>query len=107
MKILEPGHKYELDNFEQGTEPNQTLQFIQKESKEGGDVEAGELETTVNGTTNEEVLAVLIDRTKFLNEKFPSNFNESALEGLNHALEAFNQRTRERKERGVEGKAVA
>lgn len=99
MKILTPGHKYELSNFE-GTEPTQTLQFIQKSlSGKGG----GDLKTDVDGTTNEEVLAVLIDRLRFLGNKLPSRENSIAVTKCEEALMWLNKRTAERKARGVEG----
>lgn len=94
MKILTPGHKYELSNFE-GTEPTQTLQFIQKE---------GEPLTTVHdGTTNEEVLSMLIDRMRFLQNKLPSRETAIAITKCEEALMWLNKRTAERKARGVEG----
>ena len=49
MKILTPGHRYQLSNFEHnGTE--QTIQFIEKVPKQ---VDSTELVTVNNGTTNE------------------------------------------------------
>lgn len=94
MKVLTPGHKYELSNFE-GTEPTQTLQFIQKE---------GEPLTTVHdGTTNEEVLSMLIDRMRFLQNKLPSRETAIAITKCEEALMWLNKRTAERKARGVEG----
>lgn len=60
-------------------------------------------EVGVNGTTSEEVLKVLIHRTTVLNNKFPCKENETALYHLNKALDAFNDRTKNRQARGVEG----
>jgi cell division protein YceG involved in septum cleavage len=98
MKVLGMGHTYELDNVESGI---QTLQFIRKEEKDG------KLETMINGTTNEQVIAVLIDRTKFLDEKNPSDFNKDAIQNLEAALLAFQNRTADRESRGVEGTVQA
>jgi len=94
MKVLIPGHKYQLDMMEGGY---LIVQFIQKEEKDGKFV------TVHNGTTNEEVLEMLIDRIMFLDQKLPSENNMRALERLITALHYLRQRTQERKERGVEG----
>lgn len=93
MKILTPGHKYELASFEGGTP--QELQFIQKEGEP--------LKTVSDGTTNEEVLAMLIDRMNFLNAKMPGRENSIAITKLEEALLWLNHRTALRKARGVEG----
>lgn len=105
MKNFGGHHRYELANFEKKDEPGQIIQFIEKEPKEGG--EPGELVTVNDGTTNEEVLAMLIHRSQKLNEKFPSRENSLAVTKMQEALFWFNERTRARKERGVEGKALA
>ena len=94
-----PGHTYELSNFENKDVQGQILRFIHKEPNENN-----ELITISDGTTNEEILEVLIDRIKFLNNKFPCFENESAIEHLEFALFQLNERTRKRVERNVEGK---
>lgn len=94
MKVLVPGHKYQLDMMEGGF---LIVQFIQKEEKDGKSV------TTHNGTTNEEVLDMLIDRLKFLNKKLPSISNAAAIYGLTGALDCLKMRSEDRKRRGVEG----
>jgi hypothetical protein len=63
--------------------------------------------TSQNGTTIEAVLDVLIDRLKGLNERFSCRENALAITKLQEANMWLNERTRERKERGVEGKHVA
>lgn len=118
MKILTPGHKYELDHFESYGLPGckvETLQFIEKvpessnptNPKNFGLPDKHGLVTVHDGTTNEEVLAVLIDRLNFLNEKFPSPYNQLALSGLTSALAALNLRTHDRQRRDVEGKYIS
>ena len=96
MKILTNGHNYELESFE-GTNP-QRIQFIEKEPI------AGNLETINDGTTNEEVLRVLIDRMNYLQDKFPCRENKYVIFALEEALVWLEQRTADRKSRGVEGK---
>lgn len=83
---------------------NQTLHFIQTGPVPGG--AAGEIKTVRNGTTNEEVLAVLIDRINYLQSKFPCRENAIALTHTETALLWLNKRTADRKARGVEGKAL-
>ena len=104
MKILTEGHKYELNNHENPIDvPNQTLQFIEK--KPAGDgFPPGSLITVNEGTTNEEVLKVLIDRLNCMNEKFPCRENAIALTHIDTALLWLEKRTADRKSRGVEGK---
>lgn len=106
MKVITPGHRYELDHFENYGLPGcpvQTLQFIEKRPDPAG----GTLETVNDGTTNEEVIAVLIDRINYLNSKFPCRENSIAVTKLEEALLWLNHRTAKRKARGVEGKPMA
>ena len=98
MKVIVPGHSYELSNFEPTPEyRNQALSFIEKSLDE-----RGQFVTVVNGTTNEEVLKVLIDRIRFLNAKGPCRQNSIVLTKLEEALMWLNNRTEERVARGVE-----
>lgn len=99
MKIIKEGHKYELENFEDKSKPGQMIQFIQK----GPGKEGGSLATICDGTTNEEVLEMLIDRLEFLNGIMPSRYNEAAIGGLKAVSMALKSRTKERETRGVEG----
>lgn len=99
MKILTPGHKYEMDNFEISSNDPQVIQFIEKIKGDGNN-----LITVNNGTTNEEVLAVLIDRIIYLNNLFPCEENTKAIESLQLALSWLNLRTSNRIKRDVEGK---
>jgi hypothetical protein len=104
MKILTPGHLYVLDNFVEKTAEGQTLQFIEKEPKHPG---SAELITLADGTTNEEVLAVLLNRLNFLNGKFPCRENAIAITHIETALLWLNHRTASRVARNVEGKQLA
>ena len=97
MEIITPGHLYKLDSFEGGA--GQTLQFIHK-SQEKPD---GDLYTVSDGTTNEEVLKMLIDRLKFLGNLLPCRENAIAITKLEEALLWLEKRTAERVARGVEG----
>lgn len=101
MKTITEGHKYELESFE-GGKP-QTIQFIEKRPV----VDSTELETVNDGTTNEEVLEMLIARMKSLQDKFPCRENALVITKLEESLMWLNKRTSDRKARGVEGKQVA
>lgn len=103
MKVITPGHTYELAQFEGSA--SQTIQFIHKEPKEGG--EAGYLQTISDGTTNEELLSVLIDRMQFLQAKFPCRENALVITKLEESLMWLEKRTADRKKRNVEGKHLA
>jgi hypothetical protein len=98
MRVLTPGHQYSLADYEDGDDP-QFLQFIHKELHP----ETQQFETVTNGTTNEEVLKVLIDRIRYLNTKAPCRENSIVLMHLETALLWLDKRTADRKNRGVEG----
>jgi hypothetical protein len=101
MKIKTPGHLYELANFEKVEYQGQQLQFIHKEPKTEG---LPEMQTISDGTTNEEVLEVLIDRMNFLQSKFPCRENAIVITKLEECLMWLNKRTADRLKRSVEGK---
>lgn len=104
MNVLVEGHRYQLSNFENKEAEGQELQFIQKEPKFAGSTE---LLTISDGTTNEEVLEVLINRMNYLNTKFPCRENSIAITNLEQALMWLNKRTQDRIKRQVEGKQLA
>jgi hypothetical protein len=99
MKVLTEGHLYSLQNFENG-EDGQQLQFIHKEPAEPGSTT---LTTIADGTTNEEVLKILINRMQFLNNKFPCRENSLVITKLEESLMWLEKRTADRKARSVEG----
>lgn len=103
MKILVEGHAYELSNFENKDKEGQTLQFIHKVPTVEGSTE---LRTVRDGTTNEEVLEVLIDRLQHLQSKFPCRENAIVITKLEESLMWLNKRTADRLKRGVEGKQI-
>lgn len=104
MKVLVAGHTYELENFEKLKEVSQQLQFIHKEPAADNPTI---LDTVADGTTNEEVLEVLIDRMKFLQAKFPCRENAIVITNLEESLMWLNKRTADRIKRDVEGKHIA
>ncbi len=104
MKTITEGHKYELENFDNPGHPGQVIQFIQKEPLTGEGVPPGALKTVSDGTTNEEVLRVLIDRMNSMQAKFPCRENAIVTTHLETGLLWLEKRTADRKARGVEGK---
>jgi hypothetical protein len=103
MKILTPGHKYELQNFEDVDNYPQTIQFIEKKVQKS----TGNLITINDGCTNEEVLEVLIDRMQYLQGLFPCRENAIVITNLEESLMWLEKRTNDRLKRGVEGKHKA
>lgn len=95
-------HLYSLDHLEGSG--HETLQFVHKERLEP---DQPEMRTVAPGTTNEEVLRVVIDRIESQNVKFPCDENKFSAVFLKTALFWMEERTRARKLRGVEGKAIA
>jgi len=102
MKVLTPGYKYVAANFENRFK-GQEIQFIEKRAKWADYPE--DITTVNDGTTNEELLLILIDRIEFLDKQFASQHNHYALNHLWQALYVLQARTYDRQQRGVEGKA--
>lgn len=86
---LDHGHFYDVLSGDLIT----PIQFQHGPVKENG----------VNGVTNEALLAIVIHRTKILNDKFPCDENKRAITYMENALDLFEQRTKGRQNRGVEG----
>ena len=102
MKVLVTGHGYELSNFEDSS-TTQNLQFIHKVIDK-----TDTLVLISDGTTNEEVLKVLIDRLQYLqrvNPCRPCRENAIVITKLEEALMWLNKRTQDRIDREVEGTA--
>lgn len=104
MRAIIPGHVYELDHLDHDDtrvddDTHEYLRFVHKErNAEGAFV------TVRNGTTNEEVIACLIDRITGLNAgPWSCKENACAITKLEEALMWLNARTAKRQARGVEG----
>lgn len=70
-----------------------------------GPMEAGS--ESVNGITNDALLSIIIDRLRcFQHGPFPCVETETAIKHLLRGQYWLNQRTKEREQRGVEGKEV-
>ena len=87
-----------------------TVEKFPEELKEGRTFSLNEptdLITAFDGTTNEEVLEVLINRMQYLQSKFPCRENAIVITNLEESLMWLNKRTSERVKRNVEGKHIA
>lgn len=102
--VLEPGHVYNAHHLALTEEPGHVertrIAFAKKEPVQPG---AKELEITLEGTTNEAIVGILIDRVLYLQDQVPCVENKKVLQGLYMARDAFAARTRDRITRGVEG----
>lgn len=88
MKILYPGHKYELRQLDENlTTPPGILQFVQREP----------LHPPVPGTTNQEVCRAMIDRIKVLDAEKPWWGNGDILRNLRMVIQLHETRAYERK----------
>lgn len=102
VQILTKGHKYALPHFEIKTN-NEVIQFIEKKSI----VTTEETLSIINdGTTNEAVIEMLIDRMQYLQSKFPCKENFIVITNLEESLMWLNKRTEDRELRGVEEKNI-
>lgn len=86
MKIIEPGHVYELSSLD--GELKQSLTFVAREP-EHNRVHAG--------TQTQDVLRVLIDRTEHCHGCLPHRVNEEIIHHLRMALVLHEARALERK----------
>ena len=104
MKTITEGHKYELSGFE-NAKNTQEIQFIHKvprsehPSMSPENSDPTELLTLNDGTTNEEVLEMLIDRMNYLQGKFPCRENAIVITKLQESLMWLEKRTADRKKR--------
>lgn len=102
MRELLTGHSYELaeivigeDGKDKVAEGQATLIHFMK--KEDGKI-------VMAGTTNEEVLAMMIARMQYLQDRMPCQENVHVLFKLEEALMWLERRTQRRIQQGVEGK---
>lgn len=99
----EPGsgganHRYAIEWPDDGAITGIVVEFQNGPVREAG----------VNGVTQEQLLAVVIDRLEcFQAGPFPTFANAQALEHAKLAMEYLHDRTRDRVKRNVEGKAAA
>ena len=98
MRVLDPGHVYELDQLGGGT---QIIRFVKRS---GGAITYPE---EWPGVQVQEVLRALIDRTKYLYDILPCHETADALEFLREALYLYEVRAWRRKYEGINRKEPA
>lgn len=93
MKVLDPGHRYRLAEFDgfPGQLRQHALQFVKRDGP-GYPGNRG----FSSGTNCQELLRVLIDRAKYLEGQEPSYHNELIIEHLRAALVQFEYRAASR-----------
>lgn len=89
MKILDAGHKYELDHLDGGD--IETLTFVKRE----GDNYPGNV-GHYEGTNLQEVIRALIDRVKYLDNQIEDHRNASVVYHLQLCIASLEQRAAER-----------
>lgn len=85
MKVLVPGSDYLLESFHRTVE--QRLFFVR-----GVRISHGPLRVEKDGATNEEVIAVLLDRLNHLQEQKPCKETAMAITKIQEALLWLNSR---------------
>lgn len=93
MRVIDPGHHYELGVFDDTGEGN--FSFLRFVKRFGSGYPNNKL-PTYPGTNCQEVIRVLIDRVKYLNNQIPHEQNLAILTSLRSALTAFETRAAER-----------
>lgn len=85
MKVIDPGHEYALDSLD-GEFP-QTLTFVKREgAKYPGNVGSHP------GTTTQEVLRAIIDRSRYVNQQMPCDETTEVIDLLVRSLVVLEQR---------------
>ena len=93
MKILDAGHHYELDGYDEG--PPQQIRFLKREKEPFN-------ASSYGGTNCQELLRALIDRAKYLQNQKPCAETEAIVGLLSTALMLFETRAARVKERIIE-----
>lgn len=99
MKVIVPGHVYHLEIYDipkLGMAPVQWLGFMRRV----GEHYPGNVDTSA-GTNCQEVLRVLIDRVKYLQEQKPCVENVQILKDLRRALLLFERRAKRLKMQSI------
>lgn len=99
VKVLDPGHLYDLDLLDadiHGSTGCCELRFV----KRIGEKFPGNQEPGYEGTTTQEVIRALIDRTKYVDAQKPDVANKLALSSLRSALRWLEVRAAEQRDDG-------
>lgn len=88
MEVIEPGHEYDPTSF-----GRQSIRFM----KRVGDGYPGNEPPRHGGTNCQELLRVLIDRVKYLDDQDHDSHNDMILRALRNGLFWFEKRAAERR----------
>lgn len=91
VRVLDPGHRYELDHLDDEPGNHGELIFVKRctpPEKYPGNVGA------YPGTTSQEVLRALLDRARYVTNQFPNPETTAAIGLLEAALYLFEARAR-------------
>lgn len=102
MKVIDMGHLYELTNLDAPPRSAGTLRFV----KRIGDAYPGNTEPAYPGTTTQEVLRALIDRTKYVDGQRHDVANALVLSNLRQALRWLEVRAAEERGDDVAADAI-
>src|ERR1041384_7303957 len=82
MKAVDPGHEYHLDCLDADIPTVEILHFV----KRIGDKFPGNHPPARQGTTTQEVIRALIDRTKYVDSQIHYDDNDQVIKPLRFAL---------------------
>lgn len=102
MKVLDPGHLYELNLLDadvRGSTGTAEFRFV----KRVGDSNP---EPAYEGVTTQEVLRALVDRTKYVDGQRPSVANKLVLSNLRQALRWLEVRAAEERDDDISAGAI-
>lgn len=92
MKVLDPGHRYMLDELDGGHLPQATIQFVKREGEKfPGNV------GTEPGVLLQEVFRACIDRCNYLYNQVPCWQTRFIIMMLRNCIATLENRTRERR----------
>jgi hypothetical protein len=97
VKVLDPGHRYELAIFDGDESFARVLQFVKREG-EGYPGNVGHHE----GTNIQEVLRALIDRLLYLDNQVPDHRNRDIVRRLRDSIWDLEKRAAERHGRDLQ-----
>lgn len=96
MRIIWPGHTYEVEEYDNPyPQPDDKLQQIRFMHRVG-DGYPGNEGIEHSGTNSQELIRVLIDRTKYLHNQIPAAENRGIIENLRTALLLYELRAARR-----------
>jgi hypothetical protein len=91
MKVIDPGHEYELKTLDV---PENTISdpLLIAFVKRTGDNYPGNIEPAHSGTTSQEVMRMLIERAKYVNHQKPHEANELIIKHLRDCIWMLEER---------------